>query len=519
MEQNSIDARSSEQMPVDAVLPLSEGNAEIPGNESTSPEKEPPTPKKRHISSSEKVSYILGMSALFMFVGMINNYRGDYLNNIIRLSKSNQQILNIVTTVVGYLIGFFVTHYIDNYRGKRGKFRPLALVSAIPFALFGFLMFYTPFKNANSAGAMVYIVGVVLIYNVLSTFAHTANSVAIVMTPDESERNSLFSINSFFTSIMTSAPLVIIAVLGIFQYKYDEAGTVISGAYSKNMMYIIALALCAVVYACLMVNAMLKARERLPYLKTRASLFEGIRDILKNKNFWWLTISNQTRNIYHMGTAFGIYVAGALLGDTSKFLLLGLPTGIGTFVGMLLVQKLIKKTDPIKVYWIFGLYSLVANTVAFVVGYFYLQTGGVALQVLFLFFLFTIGLQFGANNIIPNIFNADLLNELELQTKGKRLEQTIGFTQGIFGTVMGVVTGLVGPWLLLTVCGYQQGDNVVQSQSTSIKLLFFYTVFVGIFFAVSLIPLIGYRLNAKRRAEINARLEIDRAERAAGVEE
>lgn len=105
---------------------------------------------------------------------------------------------------------------------------------------------------------------------------------------------------------------------------------------------------------------------------------------------------------------------------------------------MLIVQKLIKKTDPIKGYWIFGIYSLIANALAFGAGWLYLTRGGTFLQILFVFFFFAIGLQFGASNIIPNIFNADILNELELQTGGRRLEQTISFTQSLFGTVMGM---------------------------------------------------------------------------------
>ena len=82
---------------------------------------------------------------------------------------------------------------------------------------------------------------------------------------------------------------------------------------------------------------------------------------------------------------------------------------------------------------------------------------------------------------------------------------------------------LLTPTILLKVCGYQQGVGAVQSESTKIKLVFFYTVFAGIFFCLSLLPMIGYRLTTKRRAQINASLEVLRAERlnseSSGVEE
>ncbi|MDE5755591.1 MAG: MFS transporter, partial [Clostridia bacterium] len=346
----------------------------------------------------------------------------------------------------------------------------------------------------------------------LVTMTGTANSVAIVMTPNEKERNSLFSTNGFFTSIMSSAPLVLILILGFFQYKYDDDGNVIGGHYSKNTMYIIALAICAILYVALMANAMFKVKERVPYSVKKNSPFDGISHVVKNKNFWFLTLSNAIREVRLLGMGFGIYIAGALLGDTSKYIIIALPTGIGTVISMLIVKKLIKKMDPIKVYTIFGVYSILANTLAFFIAYIYFKQGGIGWQIAFIATLFIIGLQFGSSNLLPNIFNADVLNEIELQSGGKRLEGTVTFSATIVTTIMTVITGIFTPTILLKVCKYQQGTDI-QSQPTQIKLVFFYTIFVGLCFILSLLPMLGYRLTTKKRDEINKQLEILRAER------
>ncbi|MCX4362872.1 MAG: MFS transporter [Clostridia bacterium] len=467
---------------------------------------------KNHISKYELFSYVLGTGFYSMFIGMITNYKSDYVNNIIKLNETNQQILNVVVALVGFAVGFGIMTFIDNFHGKKGKFRPIALWSAIPMGLFGFLMFYTPFSNANTLQAMIYLVAVNVVYNGLVTLTATANSTAIVMTPNEKERNSLFSTNGFFNSIMQSAPLVIILVLGFFQYKYDENGKIIGGYYSKNTMYIIALALCAILYVAFMVNAMLKVKERVPYNDKKQSPLDGLTHVVKNKNFWFLTLTNAIREVRLLGMSFGIFVAGALLGDTSKFILIGLPTGIGTVISMLIVRKMIKKLDPIKVYTIFGVYSLVANVASFFIAYLYFKQGGIGWQIAFIASLFFIGLQFGSSNLLPNIFNADVLNEIELQSGGKRLEGTVSFSATIVTTVMTVITGILTPTILLKVCNYQQGTDI-QSQSTKIKLVFFYTIFVGMCFALSLLPMIGYRLTTKKRDAINKQLEIIRTER------
>lgn len=467
---------------------------------------------KNHISKYELFSYVLGTGFYSMFIGMITNYKSDYVNNIIKLNETNQQILNVIVALLGFVVGFGIMVFIDNFHGKRGKFRPIALISAIPMGLFGFLMFYTPFSNANTWQAMFYLVAVNVIYNGLVTLTATANSTAIVMTPNEKERNSLLSTNGFFNSIMQSAPLVIILIFGFFQYKYDEDGNITSGHYSKNTMYIIALALCAILYVAFMTNAMLKVKERVPYNEKKNSPFEGMSHVVKNKNFWFLTLANAIREVRLLGMGFGIFVAGALLGDTSKFIIIGLPTGIGTVVSMLIVRKMIKKIGPIKVYTIFGIYSLLANTLAFFIAFLYFKQGGVGWQIAFIASLFLIGLQFGSSNLLPNIFNADVLNEIELQSGGKRLEGTVSFSSTIVTTIMTVITGILTPTILLKVCNYQQGTDI-QSQSTKIRLVFFYTIFVGLCFALSLLPMIGYRLTTKKRDVINKQLDVLRAQR------
>ena len=472
---------------------------------------------KKHISKYELFSYVIGIGFYSMFTGMIFSYRSDYINNILLLSEANQSIMNVITTIMGFVTGFFIMSFIDNFHSKRGKFRPIVLACTIPMALVGFLMFYTPFKNANAWYAMIYVVGVNILFNTLFTLTETANTTALVMTPNESERNSLLSLSSFFSSVMNSAPLVIILVLGFFLIKTDEDGNKVSGYFDKNTMYIIAMALCSVLYAVTTFNSMLKVKERVPYVEKKQSPFNGMGDVVKNKNFWFLTLSNSIRDIRKVGTGFGIFVAGALLGGTDKFLLIGLPTGIGTVVSMLIVQKMMKKMDVIKVNAIFSVYSLVANALAFVIALVYFKTGSVVWQVLFVISLFLIGLQFGASNIIPNIFKGDVLNEIELQTGGKRLEQTLNFSSTIVSTILGVITGVLTPVILLRVCGYQQGSDI-QSEPTKIKLVFFYTLFAGIFYCLSLLPLIGYKLTKKRREEINAQLEIMRAERIGGEE-
>ena len=52
------------------------------GNESDREAARPEKPQK-YIGRYEMISYIVGTCSLSAFMGLVNNYRGDYLNNVI----------------------------------------------------------------------------------------------------------------------------------------------------------------------------------------------------------------------------------------------------------------------------------------------------------------------------------------------------------------------------------------------------------------------------------------------------
>lgn len=239
---------------------------------------------------------------------------------------------------------------------------------------------------------------------------------------------------------------------------------------------------------------------------------EGFGDILRNKYAWTIIVSEFLKSFRGIANFMGTFLAAALLGDSSKFLLFGLPTGIGTAVGMLVINFLLKKFDSRVLYIASGIYSLIANTGAFLIGYTYFkqETSGGPLRIVFIVFLFLIGLQFGASNLLPNMFQADVLEDIELKT-GKRMDASLGFVIGIFTMVSSTVAGALSPLILYgdnSICGYVQGiqDGTLQSLKTKIWMLFFYTIFHGIMMFLAGVPFFFYKLTGARKAEIHAKL-------------
>lgn len=157
-------------------------------------------------------------------------------------------------------------------------------------------------------------------------------------------------------------------------------------------------------------------RERVSYNQEKKNPLIGIKDVLVNKYAWVILISEFLKNFRQIATYMGVFLAAALLGSTSKYLWFGLPTGIGTAVGMLVINFLLKKFNSKVLYIASGIYSIIINSAAFAVGYVYFNNPSPALQIVFIIFLFLIGLQFGASNLLPSMFQADVIEDIEVKT-------------------------------------------------------------------------------------------------------
>ncbi|MBQ3904048.1 MAG: MFS transporter, partial [Eubacterium sp.] len=132
-----------------------------------------------------------------------------------------------------------------------------------------------------------------------------------------------------------------------------------------------------------------------------------------------------------------------------------------------------------------------------------------ALQIVFIIALFLIGLQFGASNLLPTMFQADVLEDMELKT-GKRLDATLPTVIGIGTMISGTIASALAPRILYgehSIIHYIQPTDLIpnpeQSLNTKIAMLFFYTVFHGIMMFLAGVPFFFYKLTGKTKEEMH----------------
>ncbi len=462
---------------------------------------------KKYVKNSELILYLVAVFFYTMMTGTIGSYRNDYLVNVLTLSDSDVSTYNTLISVVPFILNFFIAMYIDGRKtNKGGKFRPLAIGFAIPCGILLVLSFWTP-SGLSGTLLMIYLVTIAVAWSVCTNFGDCVNKVAIVMTPNMKERDNVMSFRSIVSAVGNSAPLVVELVLAIF-------------VEDKGLKYILVASLCGVFGVITMLIGMKQVRERVVYNNEKKNPLAGFKDVIMCPYSWNVIISEFLKSFRSISTYMGIFLAEALLGQ-GKYLLFGLPTGIGTAVGMLLINRLLKKFNSKVLYIASGCYSVVANLAAFAVGYAYFKTGNAALQVVFILFLFLIGLQFGASNLLPLMFQADVLEAIEYKT-GKRLDATLPFVVSIGTMISSTIATALAPKVLYgtspSIIGYVQavdGVNQVQSEQTKIMLLFFYTVVHGIMMFLAGVPYFFYKLTGTRKEDIHNSVMAYRASLAA----
>ena len=414
--------------------------------------------------------------------------------------------------------------YIDGRKmGKSGKFRPVTMLAVVPMAIVMMLSFWAP-PGLSGTVLMIYVVTLAVLWSVLCTFGNSINMVANVMTPNLKERDQVLSFRSIASAVGNSAPVVIVLVIGLI-WKNDNVDLINSVTSTsirsvEGLQYIISAALCGVVGIITVLLGMKVVRERTVYTAEKKNPLIGFVDIIKNKYAWTIIFSEFLKSFRGISTYMEAFMAAAVLGDISKKILFVLPVGIGTSVGMLVINFLLKKFDARQLYIASGIYSLCANCAAFGVGYAYFTTGNSALQVVFIIFLFLIGLQFGASNLLPSMFQADVLETIELKT-GKRLDASFPFVIGIGTLISGAIASYLAPQFLYgdgSIIGYIQPTDLVptpvQSLDTKVTLLFFYTIMHGIMMFLAGVPFFFYKLTGKTKEDFHNALLAKRAEMA-----
>lgn len=467
-------------------------------------------PKEKQVKNKELIIFLCSAFFYTMITGMVGSYRQEYLTTFVGaglLTEDHVSLINSIVSIVGYFVSFGMALVIDRSRSKIGKFRPLILIVSVPLAIVTSLSFYLPgFLSDSATKIMVYFCILFIIYGGLTNVGNSVNMVAMVMSTDDKERNSIMSWRSIVSAVGNSAPLVVVLVIGMLRkpglIKNDE------------VMYLVSAILCSVVGMITMILGARFIKERTTYDKKPENPLKNIKSIVTNKHALLVILSEFLKAFRGLASYMMPFLAIIYFGKSGQTLFFGICTGVGTFVGMFIIKALMKRFSERTLYIASGIYSVCINCLAFLVGYFaFSNPDNIFLTILFFLFMFLVGFQYGASNLLPTLFGADIIEEIEAKT-GKRNDASYTWIVALGSSISGIIVQTVAPLILLkdNLIGYQPhytdavtGLTVYPTNSlkTALWMLAFYTIFHGICMLAAGIPFFFYDLTGEKKKAVH----------------
>lgn len=482
---------------------------------------------QKYMKKSEIFTFGIGLFGVALLTGWMPDYTATYFADFAFKGKgfdpdtmsSMISMVFLVAGIVGAVCELVIGYLVDNTRTKLGKVKPWVGFGVIPLSLISMLVFVAP----NTDNQTLAIVWMFVIYSLYTMFCcaveSPANCFGSLCSPNPSERSSAISIASFMRSVGQSGGMVVILVVGLIM-KAVMGQQQFKNAEGQGLDLVISTAICALGIILFTMIFFVNNKERVPFTQEKVSLKDAVKVVFTNKNLLMVSLTKLAgfgRGVY--GTV-SLYIAIYLLGSKDLKLGLLLPMGIGTAVGTLLVNFVLKKFSTKQTFILFSLYGASSLTILFFVSKGIGFNDGLIIP--FLILNFFCGLQHGNTNVTPNIMIADCVDEIEYKT-GKRQEGLAYAGYGLFSKIASAFTKALGPWLLYTWSGYMVSTdaNVAYAQQTDgtlNKLLMIYTIIPAIFVVLQAVPVLFYDMVGDKKANITKALierrEANKAENA-----
>lgn len=482
--------------------------------------------EKKYMKPSEIVTFGIGLFGVALLTGWMPDYTMTFFADFAFKGQGfdSAQLATIVSSVfgvagvVGAVCELVIGMLVDRTRTKLGKVKPWVGFGAIPLAIISMLVFIAP-NTSSFTVATIWMFVIYALYTAISCAVESpSNCFGALCSPNPKERSSAISIASFLRSVgqsggqvvIIAVPAIMKAAMGQQQYKNAEG---------QGIDLIISTAVCALGMMIFVMIFFANNKERVPYTTEKVSLAESIKLVFTNKNLLMVSLTKLFgfgRGVY--GTV-SLYIAVYLLGSKGLKLALMLPMGIGTAVGTLLVNLVLKKFSTKKTFILFCVYGFSSMAILF-----FMSKGigfNSTLIVPFLILNFFCGVQHGNTNVTPNIMIADCIDEMEYKT-GKRQEGLAYAGYGLFSKIASAGTKWLAPMLVYTWSGYQfsQSTNIAYADQTNdvlMKFLAIYTIIPAAFVLLQAVPIFFYDMVGEKKDRITAALAERRA--AANTEE
>ncbi len=485
------------------------------GNDNGLTEKEQELLGKKYLKPRDYWLFSLARFAAAAVTGLIQGYLLYFYTSCVGINASAVGLMFLITKIFDGLNDPIMGAIVDKTRTKWGKMRPYLFFGAIPWGIITIAMFLPQiYAGMSMSGKIAYMYVTYIAYGLLGTIIGVPlDGIPAVASPNTDERAKIISISRILGSIGEQSALVLLTVFLLF--THDD--------YSSSYMWMgIVIGILGPIFMLLGAGTI---KERLEPTKQTPSIWEGFKYLFKNKQFMLLILSNLLTFFRNLVSAMILYVVSYVIGKGSLQIVFSIPGAVASMIGMMIAPKLRRVMDSKKLF----IFATIWHSVALAAIFFIVLIIGIDNLPLTWGWITLAGLMFiamipvGILNVIPHLMATDTLDYWEDKT-GDRCE---GITFSLMSLRSKISSGfkdyvlsfLLVYFLFAQPMGYIESHKPLQTEFTKTGLIMIYTIIPAITNLVSIIPMLFYKLSGKKMAEIQARLEIQRAKDAARLEE
>ena len=435
-----------------------------------------------YVPPKEKYSFSVAMLGQVMIYNFVNLYLMIFYTDVLGISAAAAGSIFLGARFWDAVNDPLMGIVVDKTKTKHGKCRPYILYFTIPIAIFTILLFMSP---SLSPGMKVLYATVTY---VLWGMAYTAVDIPLWtlssrMTADSQERKSLIASARIFNVIGSALPVFLVIPLKTLFGGGDEAKGY-QGAIIIFCIIAVPLLLQAFFGTTERVMEMLNSKQAKPKMK------EIVSSISKNKPLLLLLANSFLSVLVNLPVTAGIYFATYYLGNEQLMGMLAGTVLVASGVGCAMAPALGRNHSSRDI--------LVATTilaaVLFVLAYF-AASGPLWIVVLL---TFVIGVLLGIPLVLRTSMMADTIEYAQVKT-GSRNEGIIFSSLTFVSKLkMGAASFFVG--LVLKSSGYI--PNVEQSPEALTGILMTMTLLPALGLALSVIPLMFYKLTDEDHEDI-----------------